>query len=293
MSILRRASFTSFAVIVVIVLVMSLTLSPLISTSKSSPFQLNSIMPSGLSSFSLSPSCKCIHGATSSNWAGYAITSRALGAVKNVIGSWKVPSVDCSKTPSSVSSAWIGINGWSDSTVEQIGTASFCNSNTAGYEAWWEMYPGPSEYISSDVHPGDVIQARVLNDSSACDREICLSLNDTTQGWTFETTAWIPYGKIDASSAEWITEAYSHGNSEQPLADFNFTYYGPIYNGLASKDIAAIGSHTGAIGTFKNYPSLYTVYRIDMYNCVVNCNYTAIPSGLFSGGSFYTRWVSE
>src|SRR5437870_4998940 len=60
----------------------------------------------------------------STNWSGYAaetnLTAPAANAVTAVSGSWVVPQVTGSST--GYSSVWVGIDGYSSATVEQIGT---------------------------------------------------------------------------------------------------------------------------------------------------------------------------
>src|SRR5690349_8433651 len=103
-------------------------------------------------------------GWDSYNWSGYAVTG-TNGSATDVKGSWVVPSVSCSST--GYSSFWVGIDGFSSNTVEQIGTDSDCVSvrgrQTATYYAWFEFYPGPSYEIvfPRGVHPGDTITAEV------------------------------------------------------------------------------------------------------------------------------------
>src|SRR5439155_9436556 len=63
---------------------------------------------------------------TSQNWSGYAaetsLSSPQDGAVTDVKGSWIVPAVTASSSSKTYSSAWLGIDGYSDGTVEQIVT---------------------------------------------------------------------------------------------------------------------------------------------------------------------------
>src|ERR1700733_12501641 len=66
----------------------------------------------------------------SQNWAGYAVTA-PTAAVTDVRMSWTVPEVTCSSGSTTDSVVWVGIDGWTDSTVEQIGTGSDCSSGTA------------------------------------------------------------------------------------------------------------------------------------------------------------------
>jgi hypothetical protein len=95
----------------------------------------------------------------STNWAGYAV-STSTGAVSQVAGNWVVPAV--SNTVSGYSSAWVGIDGYNSSTVEQIGTDSDYVNGRAHYYAWYEFYPQASVTITSmTVQPGDTISASV------------------------------------------------------------------------------------------------------------------------------------
>src|SRR5262245_38118591 len=95
---------------------------------------------------------------TSTNWSGYAVnTSR--GAVTAVSGTWVVPTVTGGGT--AYSSAWVGIDGFSSSTVEQIGTDSDLVNGIPRYYAWYEMYPAPSIELPLTIQAGDTITAAV------------------------------------------------------------------------------------------------------------------------------------
>ena len=63
---------------------------------------------------------------TSSNWSGYAVATNLsnpqANSVSAVSGSWIVPTVTGSSRGTTYSAVWVGIDGYSDSTVEQIGT---------------------------------------------------------------------------------------------------------------------------------------------------------------------------
>jgi hypothetical protein len=63
----------------------------------------------------------------STNWAGYAVQTSGKkpsnDVVTDVKGSWKVPTVTASTDGKAYySSIWVGIDGYSSSSVEQIGT---------------------------------------------------------------------------------------------------------------------------------------------------------------------------
>src|SRR5947207_9176278 len=88
---------------------------------------------------------------TSTNWAGYdVIGSRAT----HVIGTWTQPTSQCSAGENSWSSPWVGIDGDTSNTVEQIGTDSDCSGGSPLYYAWYEMYPKSLVQIPMTVSPG-------------------------------------------------------------------------------------------------------------------------------------------
>ena len=80
------------------------------------------------------------------NWAGYAINATA-GSVTMAKGSWIQPSVTCPTTSLSVAAFWVGIDGLTSPTVEQIGTLAQCLNGAASYYAWYEFYPSGSVVI--------------------------------------------------------------------------------------------------------------------------------------------------
>ena len=114
-------------------------------------------------------------GVTSENWSGYAVTGSSFTFAK---GSWHVPEVDCSKTPNTYSAFWEGIDGYSDKTVEQTGTASDCDGTTAQYYAWYEFYPAGSVPISMPIEAGDVRGASV----TYSDGKFTVSIHNHTTG---------------------------------------------------------------------------------------------------------------
>ena len=181
---------------------------------------------------------------SSSNWAGYAVTG-ARGSVTFVNGSWVVPSVTgCSSTSSSYSSFWVGIDGYSSSSVEQTGTDSDCSGATPSYYAWYEFYPKPSHLISSlTIHPGDVIYAQV---SFAASKFTC-TIKDVTTAKSFTTFATV---KAQRTSAEWIAEAPSSSGGVLPLADFGTVGFGFDNTSLPATNSATVSGTTGLLGSF-------------------------------------------
>ncbi|MGF1426423.1 G1 family glutamic endopeptidase [Kitasatospora sp. LaBMicrA B282] len=151
------------------------------------------------------------HARTHSNqiWGGYAVTG---GTYTSVSGSWNVPALDCSTARTSAVSPWIGIDGWSSDTVEQIGFDQDCTRGVPGYHPWVEMYPANSIYFTETVVPGDRITASVTVSGTT----FTLTESDTTQGWskTYRKT-----GSDQLSSAEAIVEDL--GSSIPPVARFD------------------------------------------------------------------------
>jgi hypothetical protein len=159
---------------------------------------------------------------TSANWSGYAAQassgSGVVGSVTDVQGSWVVPTVTGSRRHTSYSSSWVGIDGYSDGTVEQLGTESDWASNGQRNYAWFEMYPAGGYMISGfPVFRGDTISAEV---SYLGNNVYQLSIVNHTHPASFT----VPYSYTTTSaglrtSAEWIVEAPSSGGV-LPLANF-------------------------------------------------------------------------
>src|SRR5262245_30373652 len=189
------------------------------------------------------PSLPLLETVNSTNWSGYAaetnLNSPAANAVTRVSGSWKVPTVTGKTT--AYSSVWVGIDGYSSGSVEQIGTEQ--DTTTSGatrYYAWWEMYPNPSVRITTmTISPGDAISASVAYDAGA----FTLQMTDNTTGESFSTTQ---TATAQRSSAEWIVEAPSSFFGVLPLANFG--------TATLSKAQATINGTTGAIdnGSWQN-----------------------------------------
>ena len=148
----------------------------------------------------------------SSNWSGYAVTG-AKNSVSYVAGSWVVPTAN-TKT-NGYSSVWVGIDGFSSSTVEQIGTDADVVNGSATYYAWYEMYPSPSMTIAMTVRPGDSITGSV---TYAGNNGFTLTIKDVTESETFTKT--LTAAGAARSSAEWIVEAPSSNYGVLPLANF-------------------------------------------------------------------------
>jgi hypothetical protein len=157
-----------------------------------------------------------LHSTTvsSSNWSGYAATGSS-GAFTSVSASWTQPAVTCS-SKTTYSSYWVGLDGYSNSALEQTGTEADCISGKAQYAAWWEVLPAAESRYSVTVKAGDALSASVKDNGNGT---FTMTLTDSTEGWTETTTAAGSSGYQD-SSAEVIAEATSVNNRIANLSDF-------------------------------------------------------------------------
>jgi Tfp pilus assembly major pilin PilA len=187
---------------------------------------------------------------TSYNWAGYFATG-VNGSVTKVTGSWVQPSVKCtSGTQYAVD--WVGIDGATSKTVEQIGTLSQCSGTKATYYTWWELYPLNSiqKIGSITLKPGDTVNASVTYSSSKFVMKITVGTASFTKTATQSGT--------QRNSAECIVErpALSSGGNTTfaHLADFSkVSMYGCK---------ATISGVTGGIGTFSSVGSITMVSQL-------------------------------
>jgi hypothetical protein len=158
-------------------------------------------------------------GVSSSNWAGYAATG-ASGSFTSVSASWTQPTASCT-SGSQYAAFWVGLDGYTSKTVEQIGTEADCsgpNPSTPQYYAWYEVYPGAGVNFANPVRPGDTFTGTVTAQGND---KFQLVLTDTTRGWTQTISA--TQAGADLSSAEAIAEAPSGPSADSsPLPLTNF-----------------------------------------------------------------------
>jgi hypothetical protein len=217
---------------------------------------------------------------TSTNWAGYAVTG-SRGSVSSVVGSWTQPTATCSGTATQYAAFWVGIDGYTSSTVEQTGTDSDCARGTPSYYAWFEFYPSPSRLISTvPIHAGDVVSAQVTYSTTTA--KFTVTLKDVTTGKSFSKTAAVRGAK--RTSAEWIAEApYSGGIL--PLANFGTVNFGYDNTSVSGTNDATIGTTTGDLGSFSS------AVAINMVG-VSNSSLTKAATSAIStdGTSFSITW---
>jgi hypothetical protein len=167
-----------------------------------------------------------VNAAQSTNWSGYAANG---GKYTSVSASWTEPTGTCSGS-AKYSSFWVGLDGFSSSSVEQTGSEVDCSGRTPQYYSWYEMYPAFPVNFSNTVRPGDHFNGSVSVSGST----YTLKLADTTQGWSHTVTASLS-GAAN-SSAEVITEApcCTASGGILPLAHFSpVTFTSAAVNGSA------------------------------------------------------------
>jgi Peptidase A4 family len=148
------------------------------------------------------------------NWSGYAQgVSTGTGPYKAVQSTWKVPTVSEPKTGDQYSSDWVGIDGFSDSSLVQCGTEADNINGTPVYDAWTEILPAAEVVIPGlTIHPGDRIQALVQE--IATNRWL-MQVKDLTTGDSGSRT--VSY-TTPGTSAEVIHERPTVGGSLATLA---------------------------------------------------------------------------
>jgi len=172
------------------------------------------------------------------NWSGFADAESGANTVSSVSAEWVIPYVECPsgnyQYQDTITSNWVGIDGFSDQTVEQLGTATQCFEGVTYYYVWYEMFPagtveeGTVACINYNVdcpQPGDLIAASVTVTPGG---NYTLSLTDFTRPQeSFSVTATCAPSTCLDSSAEWIVERPAFelpfGFQLVPLVDFSQT----------------------------------------------------------------------
>jgi Peptidase A4 family len=207
----------------------------------------------------------------SGNWAGYlALPAGSTKTFKSISASFTVPSANCTAGGVGDGDAfayhWIGLDGWSDGTVEQDGVGVLCEGGTAYYISWWETYPGGIQ-VSYNVDPGDQINASVVYNGS----DYALRVEDVTTDKTVENVT-EPCQKgstCNRSSAEAITEGYP-SSPWLGTADYGASLYSDI----------VVTNSAGTKGSFTS--SAWTDGETE---AVQNSELTTQPGGLYTAGT--------
>lgn len=210
----------------------------------------------------------------SQNWAGYAVTG---GKFKKIRASFYVPIMNCSLTPNTFSSHWVGLDGFkrTSGTVEQAGIEADCNGSTEQVFAWREVFPRPEQPFNMRIRPGDSITATVTFRNGRFKMEV----KDNTTGHHRTVRQRCAGATCHRSSAEVISEAPTVNGSQSNLAD----YGAQAFSGIS------IRNSRGRTGGIRS--SHWTAFRIFQVGINSN-NIIAAPTALH-GPAFAVYWLGE
>jgi hypothetical protein len=114
-------------------------------------------------------------------WSGYVASGG--DQYLNVTASWTTPTLSCTPGASDLT-IWAGLDGYGDSTVEQVGLDAACDSGgQVDYSGFYELYPQAPVYFDNPIAAGDVLTATVSTGTGPANA-FTFTLTDTTQGWT-------------------------------------------------------------------------------------------------------------
>lgn len=223
--------------------------------------------------FGQSASVKNTGTATTRIWSGYADVACPTCALRYVSADFTVPHLNTAKSPNnSWAGHWVGLDGFGNSTVEQVGIDTSVQNGVDYYYAWYEMFPAPTQVYALAASPGDNIQVGVYTVNGT----YYLSLNDTTLGAGFNATATVPSGYTGQNkTAEVITEAPSELMSDGSLVPLPLADYAQVnYNS------ATVTSRSGTHGGLGS-GSLWNGYAVKMVGA--SGATLSTPSGLLNG----------
>jgi hypothetical protein len=212
-----------------------------------------------------------IVAATSSNWNGYADVSPTKGEFTRVSGQWATPAVTCT-AEDQLTSEWVGLDGATNSTVEQDGTLSWCFEGHASYYTWYEMYPAATVQVGNTLQPGDLITATVSRSS----KTYTLSVTDATHtANSFSVNKTCATTTCLDQSAEWIAERPAFSIGIAPLADYG------TWTLSAGSETAG-----GKVGTISSFAKVDQIGMLD----ATGTYKLSTTSTLTGGNTFTTTW---
>lgn len=207
------------------------------------------------------------------NWSGYADSSATPNTFTGVSAIWRQPATRCSQEQR-LTAYWVGLDGYSNETVEQLGTLAYCFEGVASYYSWWEMFPGASVTFGSTVQPGDVISASVKRSGTS----YTLSLTDfNNQANSFSTVQ--SCTTCTNESAEWIAERPAFPIGITPLTFFR-----------SWNPVGAVQTSNGAKGTIAAGPN---PTQITMFDATQTYPLDSVSGLIARGSSFVARWLNS
>jgi hypothetical protein len=207
------------------------------------------------------------------NWSGYADTSSTANTFTAVSATWREPYTFC--TPEQRwASFWVGLDGYTNGTVEQDGTVAYCFEGRAYYFTWWEMFPTGTVEVGPTLQPGDLISASVTRTGTSYTLAVT-DYNDPSDSFSTVQTCSV----CENTSAEWIAE-----RPEFPIGITPLTYFSDWGVSRASQTSDSV---TGSIAAGPDPTRITMIDATSTYSL-------AIASGLSRGGSaFSAHWLNS
>ncbi len=238
---------------------------------------------SAAATIAFAPAAALADTATSSNWAVYAVHRTGV-RFSRVSGSWRQPTVTCTRGTQAFSAMWVGLGGFSLSSnaLEQIGTEVDCTAaGKVSSTAWYELVPAPSQDISLRVRPGDSMSATV----TVIGQRVTVSLVDQTTHKSFQRT--FQAASLDVTSAEWIVEAPSECFSDNSCQTLPLANFGTA--GFTQARAKTTAGRTGSISSSAWGATQITLVPSGRRFISNNGGSTgsAMPSGLTAGGTAF------
>jgi hypothetical protein len=206
------------------------------------------------------------------NWAGYADLSGTSQEFTKVSATWVAPTLAACSSEDRVVVDWVGLDGWTNNTVEQDGTYAQCFEGKPFYGVWWEMYPTNNIQIAGGLTPGDSITGSVVRSGTAYTLAV-VDHTTSADSFTKNTTCALPTC-LD-TSAEWIHERPGYSVGVAPEAQTN-----------AVKFTAASETGGGKVGNITSFP---TVLQINCIDATSSYN-IAQPGSVTTGNTFTATW---
>jgi len=179
------------------------------------------------------------------NWAGYGTLAPTSTAFTSVTASWTVPTIAPTANDTYLG-MWVGLDGLTNSTVEQIGILANYVAGVPSYYGFYETFPSSSVGIDSvTINPGDSLTALITYIGLSHVGDLYrMSLTDNTTGETFSEIAGSGFVNQRAN-AEWIVEAPTVDGAIAPLSNFGsatFTGASATLNALSPSPISALNN---------------------------------------------------
>lgn len=255
------------------------------------------------------------------NWSGYADSESGSSTVTLASGSWTVPDVQCPTPPYQNQDAfvanWVGIDGYSTPTVEQLGSAAQCFMGVKYYYVWYEMYPSNTveEGTTACMHdntdcpqPGDQISASVtVTPAGSGENNYKLTLTDHSNSQeSFSITQQCAAATCADASAEWIVERpATQPPPPAPVQILPLAYFGKTF--FSSGNVVSGGKFSSIQG-FRDGPVNDISMIDDTATYYLACVGQPAPPGTllpvsqasscpaaapFHGGAFDVSWDSS